>query len=330
MANLALSLACENYDRTRGLSDGSVKVNGVDLTVLRMPVEEAFFRMLRFEEFDAAEMSLSAFVLSLAEPERPFVAIPVFPSRLFRHSAIYVNAAAGIEVPADLAGRRIGLPTYEMTAAVWIRGILQEQYGLPADSPSYLLGGLHDQSRTQAARLTLPNRFDVRPLPPGQTLATSLVNGDLDAIYSARAPQPYVDGDPRVGRLFEDFETVERAYFSTSRIFPIMHVVVLRREVYERSPWVARSLFDGFLAAQRQAYDDLAQTGSLRVMLPWTASHLARTVELMGSDFWAYGKDANRHVFETYLRYASEQGLNPARVTPDDLFVPETTRSFAI
>lgn len=323
-------LACDDYDRTRGLVDGSVQVAGVDLTVLRLPVEETFFRMLRYREFDAAEMSLSAYVLSLAEPERPFVAIPVFPSRLFRHSAIYVNTAAGIETAADLAGRRIGLPTYEMTAAVWIRGILQDGHGLPADSPHYVVGGLHDAGREQLATLDLPAGIRVSALDADSTLASSLAEGSLDAVYSARAPRPFVAGDPRVARLFPDFESVERDYFAQSGIFPVMHVVVLRREVYERDRWLARSLFDAFLAAKQQAYDALAQTGSLRISLPWVAAHLARTTALMGPDFWSYGLAENRALFETYLRYATEQGLNPAGATADDLFAPETLSSYAV
>jgi 4,5-dihydroxyphthalate decarboxylase len=325
-----LVLACDDYDRTRGLADGSVPVPGVDLTVLRLPVEETFFRMLRYREFDAAEMSLSAYVLSLADPERPFVAIPVFPSRLFRHSAIYVNTAAGITSPADLAGRRIGLPTYEMTAAVWIRGILQDGHRLPADSPEYVVGGLHDTGREQLATLDLPPGIRVSALESDRTLASSLAEGHLDAIYSARAPREFVEGDPRVARLFPDFEPVERVYFAETGIFPVMHVVVLRREVYERDRWLARSLYDAFGAAKRQAYDALAQTGSLRISLPWVAAHLAETTALMGADFWSYGLAENRGVFETYLRYATEQGLNPAEAAPDDLFAPETRTSYAI
>ncbi|MCU1578692.1 MAG: transporter substrate-binding protein [Rhodoglobus sp.] len=330
MARLPLTLACEDYDRTRGLADGNVPVVGVDLNVLSMPVEEIFFRMLRYREFDAAEMSLSAYVLSLAEEDRPFVAIPVFPSRLFRHSAIYLNTAAGIDTPANLAGRRIGLPTYEMTAAVWIRGILQERYGVASDSPTYVVGGLHDAEREQLARLDLPANIRVEPLRPDRTLAQSLAEGELDAVYSARAPKHFVDGDPRVARLFSDFEQVEREYFAETRIFPVMHVVVLRREVYEANRWLARSLYDAFLAAQHLAYEALAQTGSLRIMLPWIASHLAETTALMGNAFWSYGLTANRHVFEAYLSYASQQGLNPSSATPDDLFAPETASSFAI
>ena len=330
MTSISLTLAIDDYDRTRGLLDGSVPVPGVDLTVLTMPVEEAFFRMLRYREFDLSEMSLSAYVLSLAQPERPFIALPVFPSRLFRHSAIYLNTGAGITSPAGLRDRRIGLPTYEMTAAVWIRGILQEHYGVPVGSPSYVVGGLHSADRQQLIGLALPPEIDVSPLEPGRTLAESLVEGHLDAVYSARAPRPFTNGDSRVARLFPDFEEAEREYYAQTRIFPIMHVVVLRREVYERHRWLARNLFDAFLLAQRRAYAALSQTGSLRIMLPWTAAHLADTVRLMGEDYWSYGLAANRHVFETYLRYATEQGLNPAGVGPDGLFAPETTSAYAI
>lgn len=327
---LRLSLACEDYDRTRALGDGRVQASGIDLNILTMPVEEVFFRMLRYQEFDAAEMSLSAYVLSLAHPECPFVAIPVFPSRSFRHSAIYINVASGIMQPQDLVGRRIGLPTYEMTAAVWMRGILQEHHGVPTDSPSYVVGGLHDTERPQLAELNLPEQIRVGSLPPERTLAQSLLDGELDAIYSARPPRPYAEGDVRVRRLFEDYEPAEREYYTETRIFPVMHVIVLRREIYERDRWIARSLYDAFLTARARAYEALTQQGSLRITLPWVAAHLAATVNLMGTDFWSYGLDQNRHVFDTYLRYASEQGLNPADVNADELFVPETASSYAI
>ena len=330
MSKLPITLAAERYDRTVALADGRVAVRGVDLNLLHMSVEEAFFRMLRYREFDASEMSLSAYVLSLAEPERPFVAIPVFLSRLFRHSAIYLRSDAGIRTPGDLAGRRIGLATYEMTAAVWIRGILQEFYGVPADSATYVIGGLHDAGRQQLSELDLPTSIHVEPLAAGDTLSDALAEGRLDAIYSARAPRSYEADDGRVVRLFEEFEQVERAYFLQTSIFPVMHVVAIRREVYERNRWLARSLYDAFCEAKRHAYEALAQTGSLRVSLPWTAGHFADTRALMGEDYWSYGLDANRVVFDRYLEYASRQGLNPASARAEDLFATETLTSFGV
>lgn len=321
MAGLPITLATERYDRTQPLADGRVAPAGVDLTAKFMPVEEIFLRMLRDHEFDAAELSLSSYVVSLAEARQPFVAIPVFPSRLFRHSAIYLRADAGIGSAADLAGRRIGLPTYEMTAAVWIRGILQEFHGLPSDSPTYVVGGLHDADREQTFRLPLPDRIHVEPLGAGLTLAEELLAGNLDAVYSAREPREFTAGDPRVRRLFPDPERAEREYFARSGVFPVMHVVAILRERYEENPWLAGSLFDAFAESKRLALATLAQSGSLGVTLPWVLPELARTRDLLGDDFWSYGLEPNRDLFATYLRYAGEQGLNPAGATPDDLFV---------
>jgi len=327
--NLALTLACWSYDRTRALFDGRVRAEGIDLTCLDLPVEETFFRMLRHQEFDAAEMSLSSYVVSLNAADPPLVAIPVFPSRFFRHSCIYVNAAAGISAPGDLAGRTIGTPEYQMTAAVWIRGILADDYGVPIESPAYVTGGLEEPGRIEKVALDLPARIRVRPIEPGETLAALLASGGIDALYTARTPSTF-HSSGRVRRLFPEFVDVEREYFRRTRIFPIMHTVVIRRALYERHRWVAGALFKAFVAAQRLAYDDLGQTAALKVMLPWLPAHLADARREMGEDFWPYGFAPNTATLDTFLRHAHEQGLSPRRLRPADLFAPETLDGFKI
>jgi 4,5-dihydroxyphthalate decarboxylase len=329
VSTLKLTLACSNYDRTRALFDGRIRPDGIDLTCLDLPVEETFFRMLRHREFDVAEMSLSSYVVSLFSGDPPFVAIPVFPSRVFRHSCIFVNAAAGIARPEDLAGRTVGTPEYQMTAGVWIRGILADD-GVPVDSVTYATGGLEERGRGEKLALDLPPAIRVRPIGPGQTLSAMLAAGDIDALYTARTPSSFPAGDGRVRRLFEDFPAVERAYFHRTRIFPIMHTMVIRRDVYLGHRWIAQSLHKAFAAAQRQAYEDLADTNALRIMLPWLPAHVEETRREMGADFWPYGLQPNAGTLATFLRYSHEQGLSKRRLSPEDLFAPETLESFRV
>ncbi len=327
---LQLTLGCWNYDRTRALADGRVQADGIDLVYLDMPVEETFFRMLRHREFDVAEMSLSSYTVSLARDPKPFIAIPVFPSRFFRHSSIYVNAGAGIREPKDLIGKRIGNPEYQMTAPVWIRGILQDEYGVPVDSVTYATGGEEETGRCEKLRLDLPPSIRVEPIGPAQTLSQMLADGDIAALQTARMPSSFVRNPENVTRLFPDFVDVERDYFRRTRIFPIMHTVVIRRDLYERSPWVAQSLYKAFVAAQRSTYADLRETAALKAMLPWLTAHVEETRREMGDDFWPYGFAPNRHVLDTFLRYHHEQGLSKRRLAPEELFAPETLEAFRI
>ena len=330
MARLRLSLGCWNYDRTRALMDGTVAPDGIELTYLDMPVEETFFRMLRHREFDVAEMSLSSYVVSLFKADRSFVAIPVFPSRFFRHSCIYVNAAAGIAEPKDLIGKRVGNPEYQMTAPVWIRGILSDHYGVPVEGVTYLTGGEEEPGRTEKLKLDLPPNIKVERIGADRTLARMLRAGEIDALYTARMPSSYRAGDGAVVRLFEDYVPVERDYYRKTGLFPIMHTVVIRREVYEANRWVAQSLLKAFREAQRLTYRDLGETAALKAMLPWLNAHVEDAVREMGEDFWPYGLEKNRDTLDTFLRYHHEQGLSKRRLEPEDLFAPETLEAFKI
>jgi 4,5-dihydroxyphthalate decarboxylase len=330
VSKLRLSLACWNYDRVRALMDGSVQPEGIDLDFLDLPVEETFFRMLRHHEFDVAEMSLSSYTVSMFREPRPFVAIPVFPSRFFRHSSIYVNAGAGIREPKDLIGKRVGTPEYQMTAPVWIRGILADHYGVPVDSVTYCTGGEEEPGRDEKIALELPSNIRIRPIGPGQTLAEMLATGEIDALHTARMPSTFVAGNDRVKRLFDDYKAVEQRYFRDTGIFPIMHAIVIRRDVYEQNRWVAQALFKAFVEAQRRTYDDLYVTAALKAMLPWLTAHVEETRALMGNDYWSYGFARNRDTLATFLRYHHEQGLSKRLLTPEELFAPEAMESFKI
>jgi 4,5-dihydroxyphthalate decarboxylase len=326
MSKLRLSLGCWNYDRTRGLMDGTIQPDGIDLTYLNMPVEETFFRMLRNREFDVAEMSLSSYSVSLFR-DSPFIAIPIFPSRFFRHSCIYVNADSGIKSPKDLIGKKIGNPEYQMTAPVWIRGVLSDEYGVPVDSVTYYTGGEEEPNRDEKLKLDLPSNIKVQSIGPTQTLASMLVTGEIDALYTARMPSTFHTGGGKVKRLFENFVPVEQEYYTRTGIFPIMHTLVIRRDIYEKNRWVAQSLYKAFAESQQETYKDLYETAALKTMLPFLTEETQR---VMGKDFWPYGFKENEKTLETFLRYHFEQGLSKRLLTPKELFAPETLESFKI
>ncbi len=321
---LRLTLACGDYDRTRPLIDRTVRPLGIDLTCLPMTIEEIFFRMARFREFDAAEMSLSSYLVSLSAGEdAPFAAIPVFPSRSFRHSGIYVHSGSGISRPEDLAGRTVGVAEYQLTANVWIRGILADRHGVPVNSVRYRTGGLHQPGRPEKLAVTLPPDVRVEPIGPGQTLSDMLAAGQIDALYTPRTPRSFAEGHPGVVRLFPDFREAESRYWRDTGIFPIMHVLVIRADVYRRDRWVARSLLDAFGRAREIALSGLAETAALRYMLPWLPDDVAYAQRVLGRDYWTYGLAGNEAALAALTRYSREQGLIPRTYEPGELFVPE-------
>jgi len=330
MSKLHLAMACWNYDRTRALLEDRIPVDGIDLTYINIPVEETFFRMIRHREFDVAEMSLSSYTLSLFNDPRPFVAIPVFPSRYFRHSCIYVNRQSGIREPKDLIGKRVGNPEYQLTAGVWIRGILSDDYKVPVASVSYFRGGEEEPGRTEKLAISLPPEIKLESIPANKILSHMLRDGEIDAIYSPRTPSSFTQHPEKVRRLFEDYMSVEKEYYQRTKIFPIMHTIVIRREVYEKHPWVAQSLYKAFVLAQRETYQDLYETAALKTMLPWLIRHAEDTRELMGPDFWPYGLEPNVPVLNTFLRYSFEQGLAKRQLKAQELFVPESLEAFKI
>ncbi|HVI33872.1 ABC transporter substrate-binding protein [Phenylobacterium sp.] len=330
MSRLSLTLACWDYDRTRALADGRVRPEGIDLNLIPLHVEETFFRMLRGREFDAAEMSLSSYAVSLMRDDPAFVAIPVFPSRFFRHSCIFVSAKSGIREPRDLVGKRVGVPEYQMTAPVWIRGILSDEYGVDPAGVSYFTGGEEEPGRDEKLKLDLPAQFSVTPIPAGKTLSQMLADGEIDALHTARTPSTFYSRPDDVRRLFPDFVAVEKAYFRRTGIFPIMHVIALRRDVYEANRWIAQSLFKAFAEAQAIAYENLRVTSAMISMLPWQVAAVEEAVAELGPDWWPYGFAKNRAVLDTFLRYHHEQGLSRRRLQPEELFAPETFEAFKI
>lgn len=328
LSTLRLTLACGSYDRTIPLQDGAVGVDGVDLNFVAMRPGDLFRRQARHAEFDIAEFSLSTYCMLHDRGDERMIAIPVFPSRKFRHSHVFVNDPS-ITEPADLIGKRVGAHEYQNTASAWIRGILGEEYGVRADQVQWYLGGINTP-KSEGDRIPLkfgPN-MDVTRIPRDRYLSEMLVANEISAIISAERPDSFVDEDTTVRRLFPDFQRVEREYFERTGIFPIMHTVVIRRDVYERNPWIARQLYDAFDAAKAMGRERLRYTGALYTSLPWLEQHLEDLDALSdGGDFFRYGLEANRSVLEKFVRYSAEQGLIDEIPEIEDLFAAETQQT---
>jgi 4,5-dihydroxyphthalate decarboxylase len=306
-----------------------VRTEGIDLTYLTLPVEEVFWRMAQYREFDAAEFSLSNYISRRSHGRDDLTAIPVFPSRTFRHSAIFINAASGIESPADLAGKRIGVPEYGMTAAVWVRGMLSDEYGLSPGDMRWVVGGLEQTVRLSFGRVQPPG-VPVTYAPVGSSLADLLARGEIDALVTARTPSTFDKSGGPVRRLFADPWQVEREYFRRSRVFPIMHTLVIRSEILVAHPWVANSLYKAFSQAKDLAIGNLTQANALSITLPHLLDATEQAVELMGADFWPYGLESNRLVLETLVRYLNEQQLTTAIIPIESLFPESTQRGFEV
>jgi 4,5-dihydroxyphthalate decarboxylase len=320
---IPLTVATGRYDRTAALREGRIRPEGLDLTWLTLNVEQIFWRMMRHREFDASEMSFSGYTIRRSRGQDDFVAIPVFLSRSFRHSAVYVNPRSGIKRPEDLAGGRIGMPEYQMTAAVWARGMLEDDYGVAVDEVRWVQGGLEQPGRRPFEPVE-PEGISLEFAPEGRTLGTMLADGELDALISPRVPSVYESG--AVTRLFENPWEAERDYYDRTGIFPIMHTVAIKREIVDANPWIAQTLSNAFLAAKREADAALADTTVLTVGLPFLVQHVRETAALMGEDFWPYGVEPNRTTIEAFLRYAERQGLLASPIEIDDLF-PASTRA---
>ncbi|MDB5807534.1 MAG: 4,5-dihydroxyphthalate decarboxylase [Betaproteobacteria bacterium] len=324
MASLQLSLACFNYDRTRALFDRRVQVEGCELFPIALEPEETFHRVFQGKEFDLCEMSMSSHTLNVSRGSAEYVAVPAFVSRAFRHSGIYVRSDRGIRSPVDLKGKKVGIPEYQITANVWIRGMLADEYGVQPQDIRWRRGGLENPGRRERSPINLPAGIEVEQLPDDTTLSRALASGELDAVFGAKAPSCYLNGDANVTRLFPDYRRTEQAYFAKTGIFPIMHVVGIRKSLAEKHPWVPASVYKAFQAAKDVATADLGQVGHLAVTLPWGVAEYEDSQRLMGKDYWSYGFEANKEVLGIFTRYHHEQGISSRRVSPEELFTPST------
>jgi 4,5-dihydroxyphthalate decarboxylase len=331
VATLTLDLGCGDYDIVRPLKDGAVRAEGMEInfiTINRPP--EVHWRMGVHSEFDAAEMSFGSFVAGKARGDFPFVGIPAFVYRKFRHSCAYVNVDAAIENPEDLKGKRVGVPEWQMTATVWLRGFIQDDFGVRPRDVYWLTGGLESSARKEKVSLRLPPEIKIENIAPGKNLSDMLVAGEIDALLTAQVPVPYVKRVPQVKRLFANPRRVETEHFQRTGIFPIMHVMVIREEFYKRHPWVAQSLYKALLEAKNHCIEGIYRNDAIHSALPWTGPHADEIRKLMGRDFWPYGVEPNRKTIETFLRYSTEQGLTARTLAVEELFSKETQDTFHV
>ena len=324
MSKLKISLSCCDYDRCRAIFDGRAPIEGCDVTSVAIEPEEAFHRAFKFQEFDISEISMSSHTLMTSRGENAYVGVPAFVSRLFRHSGIYIRSDKGIKKASDLKGLKIGVPEYQITANVWIRGILSEYHDLQPTDVVWKSGGLEEPGREERTKLKDIPGVDLSPIPHDRSLSELLLSGEIDALISARAPSCYLNGNPKVSRLFEDYPRVEAEYFKQTQRFPIMHVIGIRRELAEIEPWLPVSVFKAFIKAKELCMYELGQIGHLFNSLPWGVHEFESAKKLMGEDYWSYGFDKNKHVLEKFTQYHFDQGLSSQKLDPKNLFHPST------
>ncbi len=329
MTDVNLSLAIGDYDHVRDFTCGAVKAEGIDITHLNLSIEEIFFRFTKFREWDVSEMSFGKYVSLISQDDKTLTAIPVFPSRVFRLSSIYVRKDGQVKKPKDLAGKRVGIPEWAQTASVYTRGYLVHEIGIPLSEIDWYQAGVNEPGRVEKVTLQLPKGVRYTSVPD-RSLSEMLQRGDLDAVMSARPPTPFSQSDPGIVRLFADFKKEEQAYWQKTGVFPIMHLIALRRAVLDRHPWVAMNLFNAFEEAKRRSLSRaLDATGSF-FPIPWGFDYANQSQALFGGDFWPYGIEPNRATLEAFLKFAFEQGLCHRHLAVEELFPKEVQSRFRV
>ncbi len=328
MAKLNLSLAVGPYDRTRALVDGSVQIDGVKASAMTLSPEEIFFRAFRHAEFDICELSLSSFTVKTAQGACPYVGVPAFVSRAFRHTSIYVRSDR-IKQPGDLKGKKIGVPEYQLTANVWARALLEDDHGVKPSDIHWVRGGLEQPGRPEKIAITLPKDVKLDDAPAGRTLSAMLEAGEIDGFIGPRMPSGF-GRDRHIGWLFADPVAAAKDYFKRTGIFPIMHLVGVRRTLAEAHPWLPGAVLKAFTQAKAQALALLSDTSATKVTLPFIEERLMEARALMGEDFWSYGVEANRETLDTFLRHHHRQGLSPRQVAVEEMFHPGTLEAFKL
>ena len=329
MSKLQLSIAMGDYDRTRALLDGSVQIDGVDPVFMTLSPEEMFFRAMRSGDFDISELSFSSYLVKHSKGDCPYIAVPVFLSRAFRHTSIYVRKDR-IERPEDLKGKRIGLPEYQLTAHVWARALLQDDFGVRPSDVQWVRGGIESPGRPEKIRLQLPADVRIEDAPEGTTISELLDRGEIDGFIAPRPPSAAALANPNVGWLFDDPTAVAKDYFRRTGVFPIMHVCAVRKTLAQQHPWLPMALTKAFTQAKDAALEKLSDTSATKVTLPFVEEQLKAARETMGADFWSYGVAANRRTLETFVRHHHAQGLSARLVTIEELFHPSTYESYSI
>jgi 4,5-dihydroxyphthalate decarboxylase len=329
MAKLQLSIACGDYDRTRALMSGEVQIDGVDPVYMALSPEEMFFRAMRYEDFDISELSFSSYMVKTAKGDCPYVAVPVFLSRAFRHTSIYVRKDR-IKKPQDLIGKRVGLPEYQLTANVWARAILQDDYGVKPSDMQFVRGGIDTPGRPEKIKLQLPSDIRIEDAPEGVTISDMLDRGELDGFIAPRLPSGGALNNPNVGWLFDDPTSVAKEYYKRTKVFPIMHVVGIRKTLVQQHPWLPAAVYKAFSQAKTVALEKLSDTSATKVTLPFVEEQLKAAREILGNDFWSYGVGPNRATLEMFLRHHHGQGLSHKLLSVDEIFHPSTYESYSI
>jgi 4,5-dihydroxyphthalate decarboxylase len=324
MANIPITIAAGDYDRTRAIRDGRVTVEGCNVTYLPMHPEELFFRAIRYQEFDVCELSFSTYLMQRQRGISGYIAIPVFLSRVFRHSGFYIRTDRGIDSPEALKGKRVGVPEYQMTAAVWQRGLLQDEYDVAPSEITWRTGGLEQPGREERMAFEAPEGGEIKPLGPGETLNFMLESGELDAVIAPRTPACFLNGSPDISRLFPDYRAAEHDYYRKTGLHPIMHLVGVRQSLVEANPWLPASLYKAFRQAKDIALAELDAIGALAISLPWVGAEVAATKAVLGDDIWPYGVEDNRRDIDALIRYSHAQGLTARPLAVEEVFA-ETT-----
>lgn len=329
MNELTITIAAGDYEHLRDLAYGQVTVTGVKLRWLALPPEEIFFRFTVFREWDVSEMSLAKYCSLRARGDDSLTALPVFPSRVFRHSAIYVRGDGSVKGPADLRGRRVGIPEWTQTAGIYVRGMLEEEHGVGMETIDWVQTGLDDPGREEIVVPEIAPDVRLTAMPERQ-LSEMLVEGEIDAIISARVPRAVMAGSGEIVRLFADPEDAERRSFERTGVFPIMHVLVVKSDVYDANPWLGQNLIEAFEEAKRRSIVRLLDGNVSRLPVPWATAGMQRAIELLGPDPWPYGLEPNRTTLEAFLGYAFRQGVCKRKLSPEELFPPSALRRYRI
>jgi 4,5-dihydroxyphthalate decarboxylase len=326
-ASVHLTLAISDYEHVREITQGIVRADGITLTPLIFPsIEEITFRFTKSPEWDVSELSFGKYISLTSQGIATMVAIPVFPSRVHRHSAIYVRTDRGIKTPKDLEGRSVGIPEWAQTAGIYVRGFLAEDHGVDLAKIRWLQAGVNQPGRAEKVELKLPAgiRYEARP---NDSLSGMIESGEVDAVISARAPDAFAPGG-NVARLFPDYRAAEERYFEKTGIFPIMHLMTIRRAAFEQHPWIAMNLYKMFDEAKRRCFERLADFTCARIPLPWAAAITDEIVAKYGPDPFPYGIEASRPTIEAFCRFCHDQGVTHRRMAVEDLF-PREVRAVA-
>ena len=329
MSRLEITYAASDYEHTRDLTRGDIQAEGIDLRYLNLQIEETFFRFIKFREWDVSEMSFGKYIALKSQDDDTVTAIPVFPSRVFRQSSLFVLPDSGIRDASDLRGKKIGIPEWAQTASIYTRGWLVHNMGIPLQEIDWIQGGVNDAGRQEKVKLKLPDGVSYTPRPD-KSLTQMLFDGEIDCIMSAHPPVPVEEGDDTIVHLYPNYQEVEERYYKDTGIFPIMHVIAMRGDVFRENRWIAMNLLKAFTEAKDRAMFRVQEMTATRVPYAWCYEGAQKARKLFGDDFFPYGIEPNRTTLEAFLQYGFEQGVCQRKVEVEELFPKEVQAEFRV